>query len=78
VEVALEVSVACRMATVGSSTAVAINRMRTIFFETIHLPDEQSLNSDLNVEMITNRFEHAVQENLSDNQTSTQNRLLIE
>jgi len=26
------------MATVGSRTAAAINRMRTIFFETLHLP----------------------------------------
>ncbi len=39
----LEVSVAWRMATVGSSTAAATNRMRTIFFETLHLPKEHAL-----------------------------------
>jgi hypothetical protein len=41
----LEVSVAWRMATVGSRTAAAINRARTIFFEIFHLSNEHSVNN---------------------------------
>ena len=38
----VEVSVAWRMATVGRSTAAAIKRTTTIFFEALHLQEDNS------------------------------------